>query len=99
MITSTQNADREQRLDAVLAEYFKSAGEGYGSEPEDLIAQYPDLAAELSEFFADYRHLNRVVDPMLTAICPESLGRSFGDYELLNVIARGGMGIVYQARQ
>src|SRR5262245_21637860 len=96
---TTPIPDREQQLDAILADYFKSAAEGHGSAPEELMARHPDLAGELADFFADYGHLNRIVEPVRTVLPPGAVGRSFGDYELLEEIARGGMGVVYKARQ
>jgi hypothetical protein len=105
------SADRDERVDAAIAEYLAACDAGAPPAPAAFLARHPDLADSLREFLADHARMRAAPprDPARTAALssagdpdpPGPLGtvRYFGDYELLAEIARGGMGVVFRARQ
>jgi WD40 repeat protein/tRNA A-37 threonylcarbamoyl transferase component Bud32 len=102
MLQDTQALDREQILDAVIASYLQAEKEGRAPDRDQVLARHPDLARELNEFFADRASIERLAGPARAAMAglvPGTPVRYFGDYEILEEIARGGMGVVYRARQ
>ncbi len=125
--------NREEKLHELIAAYLEALEQGASPDRTQLIADHPDLAAELAVFFANQDHVNRLTAPLretTPAIVPfpalhtctlptgdaavaaasshsaepvqEASGARvgyFGDYELQGMIAEGGMGVVYRARQ
>jgi hypothetical protein len=116
---SPDNTERSARLDELIAAYLEAVEIGRSPDRDAWLAEHPDLADDLRQFFANHDRMAQVGAP-LRAVAPVAappseaatlaptapptdplLGkvRYFGDYELLEEIARGGMGVVYKARQ
>jgi serine/threonine protein kinase len=86
----------EEQVNEIIADYLHALDAGRAPSRQELLDRHPECAAELRAFFADHDHLDQLAAPWPP---PGTKVRYFGDYELLEEIARGGMGVVYKARQ
>jgi hypothetical protein len=103
---SGEGSAHDQHVNEVLAAWLEAAEAGQEPDRQEFLAQHPDIAGELAAFFADRDRFRQAAEPLGRAVRGGAPGsnqreivRYFGDYELVEEIARGGMGVVYQARQ
>jgi tetratricopeptide (TPR) repeat protein/tRNA A-37 threonylcarbamoyl transferase component Bud32 len=98
----TSEHDYAEHLDDVLADYLDTDREEQLRQRPRLLARHPELAAALTAFFADQDGTERLVaalrHPERSSV-HESVSISIPDFEVVDEIARGGMGVVYRARQ
>jgi hypothetical protein len=90
-MSDMQSDSREQRFQDALAAILQRLEAEPAADLRALLAAAPDdLKGELEEFFRNRTFLDRI-DPPVTPRATLGTVRYFGDYELLEEIARGGM--------
>lgn len=97
---------RDELVDAAIADWLEAVEEGQTPDTQEFLARHPDLVEELTTFLADRNRFDRMAARVArtaglppTATPAEQAGRRLGDFEIVREIGRGGMGIVYEARQ
>jgi serine/threonine protein kinase len=108
------DSGRERRLNAVIAEYLEAAQLDRAPDHREFLDRHWDLTDGLASFFENEDLMKRLAGLPAAIACtgtchqsrfPQSIAhsevtdaRGLGPFELLNEIARGGMGVVYKAR-
>lgn len=98
-------------IDRILAAYLAAVDAGTAEPVGDFLVKHPQHAKELSEFFAQDSLLSQALREPTSRSNDQSPGlnhkepswhpsstRVIGEYEIIEEIARGGMGIVFKAK-
>lgn len=91
-------------LETVIAEFSARLRQGESPTVDEYVTRFPDLAEEIKELLptiADLEHVKSRQERVTGGLA--SLGplkiEQLGDFQLIREIGRGGMGIVFEAKQ
>lgn len=100
-----ESVDDDSDLVKAMREYQTALDAGVRPDRNELLRRYPRCAAELAECFDGLDFLQSAApalidpDPLFSVPVPMPTDGTLGDFRLVREIGRGGMGVVYEARQ
>ena len=104
--SASPRSANDLRLAAAVEEYLRWLEIGEAPPRRDFLALHPDIASELSACLDGLDFVQQIAPEMRQAEQPSAEeGRpirplaTLGDYRIVREVGRGGMGVVYEARQ
>ena len=102
---SANVASNDERLAQLMDEYLVSLEQGSPIDLQQLIAEHEDLADEIRSMAASLDLLHQTTAQMRPSTNQQAdkptdtVAKRLGDFEIGREIGRGGMGVVYAAKQ
>ncbi len=94
----------EELLAQVLDDYLSGLEQGTPLDLEALVSQYPEIESKVRSMVESLDMLHGATQEIRTGksqqvIANPEVAKRLGDFEIGSEIGRGGMGVVYEARQ
>jgi serine/threonine protein kinase len=96
---TTEPYDPDDRLHEAIASFEEAEDAGRHPDPQEWLRRYPEVAERLVGYFAARKRVKALATPLLPPVAGADPVPEIPDYQILEVIGPGGMGVVYKARQ
>ncbi|MGD8500562.1 MAG: protein kinase, partial [Phycisphaerales bacterium] len=101
------NDKRENVIEEAVRQFVDARWQGKEPDIDEFVSQYPGLDYQIRQRIRDVRKIDALFDSLVEAnesdfedtVAGENLvGQKVGNFEIVKMIGRGGMGVVYLAR-
>jgi len=106
-MTGPLNNKQEQILQEAVHKFVDAQSRGVTPDIDEFVKQYPKLGPQIRQRILNLRKIDTLFDALVQAderdfdgVVPgqDLVGQTIGGFEVVEMIGRGGMGVVYLAR-